>query len=660
MMQTMPYKFQQNGVLEVTQFPPNWNSLNKFPPQQQQQQQQQQLQVYSNNCEKNSSNNNNNSCSRTTSCVESEPTSALDTIRGRSPSPPTSASTLSSSFTGGAGGVADPVCLNGGSDNVAGGGAGDGDGGNGIGLEEWDSLFPNGDGALLPWIMGDPDDPGLGNAGLGVVDQVCFNNAFNSNPTQLHSANSGIGSFTTPFNVGGAEKPVILNPQLLLNQQQVQTVSNPSFVMSPTMLGNNNNNNYCQQFEQFQPQLKRHNPGLMMMGGLTQIPMGLPPELFAGQKPVMRAKGQEEGVKDQLFKAADLIQTGNFSLAQEILARLNQQLSIQGKPPIIRAALYLKEALQMLLQLSNPVTVPPPKTLTPYDIVHKMNAYKVFSEVSPITQFVNFTCTQAILEALDDVDVIHVVDFDIGCGAQWASLIQELPLRKKGAPSLRITTVVPSTTHPFELALVRENLVQFAIDIGIAFDFQIVNLDSFDPSLSSFPNFSSTSENECFAVHIPIWASSTRPSVLPSILRFIKQQSPKIVVSFDRGFDRCDLPFPQHLIHSLESCINLLESLDGLNVASDVVSKVEKFFVQPGIENSVLGRLHAPDKMPHWKNLFASVGFVPLQFSNFTETQADYVVKRTPGRGFHVEKRQASLVLSWQRRELVAASAWRC
>jgi len=313
----------------------------------------------------------------------------------------------------------------------------------------------------------------------------------------------------------------------------------------------------------------------------------------------------------------------------------------------------------MLLLMSNPVAPPPLKTLTPIDFVHKMNAYKAFSEVSPITQFVNFTGAQAILEALDDADCIHVIDFDIGCGAQWASLIQELPLRKRGASSLKITAVAPlSITHAFELSLARENLVQFANDVGVAFQLHVVNLDLFDPSSSSMPNVG-TSEDELIAVSIPIWASSYRPSILPSVLRFIKQLAPKIVISLDKGSDRCDTPFPQHLNHIIESCTNFLESLDGLNVASDIVDKIEKYFLQPMIENTVLGRVHAPDKMPHWKTLFASAGLLPLQFSNFTETQADYVVKRTPGRGFHIEKRQASLVLSWQRRELVTASAWR-
>uniref|UniRef100_A0A803L6L4 Scarecrow-like protein 6 n=1 Tax=Chenopodium quinoa TaxID=63459 RepID=A0A803L6L4_CHEQI len=693
------------------------------------------------------------------SSIESEPTSTLDTTR-RSPSPPTSTSTLSSSFTNNCknnnsttAGVADPACARKedwpshhhqqqGSDNdnvTAASSVGLGV----AALEDWDALFPTGEGALLPWIIGDAEDPSLGlkhllqsgtlvdyegNAGLGVVDQgpgfdtpppppsrhhllqqhphplpapasegVTFlggsesfangnakiglispnsssgyldtkNGGINpSNAMLLGSINNNNNNYPHQFEVGD-EKPQIFNPQLVMNQHQAQSLGNPSFFMPP--LG------YCHLDQHlFQPPNKRHNPGVVLdpnlavknpfhdQGhdlmlrkqqqagvGFQQFPMGLPP-------PMMQQQLQEQAIKDQLFKAADLILTGNFSLAQEILARLNHQLSLPAKP-LVRAALYVKEALQMLLT-GNPVAAPSSKTLTPYDVVHKMNAYKLFSEVSPITQFMNFTCTQAILEALDDADAIHIIDFDIGCGAQWASFIQELPLRKRGPPSLKITALAPSSSHPFELALIRENLVQFANDIGIAFELQVVNLDLFDLSSCSLPNFR-TSEDEAIAVSIPIWSSSNRPSILPPILQFIKQRSPKIVVSLDRGFDRCDVPFPQHLVHTLDSCTNFLESLDGLNVATDIVNKVEKFFIQPRIENTVLGRVHFPEKMPHWKNLFASAGFSPVQFSNFTETQADYVVKRTPGRGFHVEKRQASLVLSWQRRELVAASAWRC
>lgn len=229
-------------------------------------------------------------------------------------------------------------------------------------------------------------------------------------------------------------------------------------------------------------------------------------------------------------------------------------------------------------------------------------------------------------------------------------------------PSLKITAVAsPSTHHPVELALMRDNLAQFAAEIGVAFDLEVVNFDSLEQTSYSMPVF--RAEGEVIAVNFPIWAASNQPAALPNLLRFIKQLSPKIVVSLDRGCDRSDLPFPQHILQALHSYINLLESLDAaVNVTSDAVNKIEKFLFQPKIESTVLGRLRGPvpDKMPLWKTLFASAGFTPVTFSNFAETQAECVVKRTPVRGFHVEKRQASLTMCWQRRELVSVSAWRC
>lgn len=497
------------------------------------------------------------------------------------------------------------------------------------------------------------------------------------------------------------EKPQNLNAQVLLNQHQHP--QNPSFFVPLT---------FGQQEQQLQPQLKRHNssggldsnhpnsngqiskvqfmdPGneifLRNHHQLQQVQVqqqqqqlgGYPPGLqFLPQQKQMSPKPkvvglgdemayhnppqqQQHALLDQLYQAAELVGTGNFSHAQGILARLNHQLSPVGKP-LQRAAFYFKEALQLLLLMNNPVNPPPPRCPTPFDVIFKMGAYKVFSEISPLIQFVNFTCNQALLEALDDVDRIHIVDFDIGFGAQWASFMQELSLRNRGAPSLKITAFAsPSTHHPIELGLMRENLTQFANDIGISFEFEVVNFDSLNQNSFSLP-FSRASENEAIAVNFPLWSSSNQPAMLPSLLRFIKQLSPKIVVSLDRGCDRSDLPFPQHMLQALQSYINLLESLDAINMNSDAVNKIERFLLQPRIESTVLGRLRAPDRMPLWKTLFASAGFTPVTFSNFTETQAECVAKRTSVRGFHVEKRQASLVLCWQRRELISASAWRC
>ncbi|XP_050228145.1 scarecrow-like protein 6 isoform X2 [Mercurialis annua] len=471
------------------------------------------------------------------------------------------------------------------------------------------------------------------------------------------------------------EKPQILNPQVMMNQHQSQNAN--TFMQFP----------FPQQNQLLQHETKRHNSGGMgpiMPQMIAKHPFGDPGHEILARKQqqqqhfqqgvnfvsphmqqnamVVKKEEQQHALLDQLYKAAELVGTGNFSHAQGILARLNQQLSPIGKP-LYRAAFYFKEALQLLILMNNnnnnnSVTLLPPRSPTAFDVIFKIGAYKIFSEVSPLIQFVNFTSNQALLESLRDEDRIHIIDFDIGFGAQWASFMQELP-RSRGTPLLKITAFAsPSTHHPVEILLMRENLTQFANEIGISFELDVINFDSLEQSCYSLPIYRS-SDNEAIAVNFPVWSCSNQPSALPSLLRFIKHLSPKIVVCLDRG-ERIDLPFPQHILHSLQAHIHLLESLDAANAASDAVNKIEKFLLQPRIESTVFGRLRAPEKMPTWKTMFASAGFSPVMFSNFTETQAEYVMKRIPVRGFHVEKRQALLVLCWQRRDLMSASAWRC
>jgi len=365
----------------------------------------------------------------------------------------------------------------------------------------------------------------------------------------------------------------------------------------------------------------------------------------------------QQAIIDQLFKAAELIDAGNPEHAHGILARLNHQISPMGKP-FQRAAFYFKEALQLLLQ-SNVNNNSNNNSFSPTSLLLKIGAYKSFSEISPVLQFANFTSNQALLEAVEGFDRIHIIDFDIGFGGQWSSFMQELALRNGGAPALKITAFVsPSHHDEIELSFTNENLKQYAGEINMSFELEILTLESLNSV--SWPQ--PLRDCEAVVVNLPICSFSNYPSYLPLVLRFVKQLMPKIVVTLDRSCDRTDALFPQHMIFALQSYSGLLESLDAVsvNVHPDVLQMIEKYYLQPAIEKLVLGRLRSQDRTLPWKNLLLSSGFSPLTFSNFTESQAECLVQRIPGRGFHVEKKQNSLVLCWQRKDLISVSTWRC
>ncbi|XWS35655.1 hypothetical protein CRYUN_Cryun20dG0015300 [Craigia yunnanensis] len=474
------------------------------------------------------------------------------------------------------------------------------------------------------------------------------------------------------------EKPQIFNPQMIINQNQAQFTQNPAMFLPLS---------YAQMQEHHllspPPPPKRLNSGPSAPNyQVPKVPFsGSEQELYLRRQQQLLQKLQQrpttigmaatakpkvvsdefanqqlqQAIIDQLFQAAELIETGNPVHAQGILARLNHQLSPVSKP-FIRAAFYFKEALLLLLRLNTSNNT---SALSTYNMIFKIGAYKSFSEISPIVQFANFTCNQALLEVLEGCSRIHIIDFDIGYGGQWASLMQELVLRNGGDPYLKITAFAsPSTHDELELGFTQDNLKHFASEINMAFEIEIMSLESLNSG--SWPLPLHLPENEAIAVNLPIGSFSNCPSTLPLALRFVKQLSPKIVVSLDRSCDRTDVSFPHHIIQALQSYSSLLESLDAVNMNLDALQKIERFLLQPGIDKIVLGRHRSLERTPPWRRLFIQSGFSPLTFSNFTESQAECLVQRTPIRGFHVEKRQSSLVLCWLRRELIAASAWRC
>ncbi|KAL3499556.1 hypothetical protein ACH5RR_038649 [Cinchona calisaya] len=566
-------------------------------------------------------------------------------------------------------------------------------------------------GNVLPTLSSSP----LGFSGSGISVNGSNNGKFSLVPSSVNLNNNNGNSQNLNFLSPANNILCVPNGLNVAHQQQLQfantteqksqnfmpqvMISTPQFYNAPNV---NLLNSLLSCANQDQPQAKRQNLGILNPISSSQVPkvplldpdpnfllrrqeevqLGLGQQLNllsssnTQQKPfivpkqevaegngnplvVARHQQLQQQVYDQLYKATELILAGNFSHAQGILARLNHQLSPAVKP-FQRAAFYFKEALQLLLLMPNRATSPSLRNPTPLDGIFKMGAYKMLSEVSPLIQFMNFTSNQALLEALDDADHIHIIDFDIGCGAQWSSFMQELPRRNRGATSLKITAFAsPSIYHSVEISLIHESLTHFANDLGIIFELEVVNFDSFDPSAHSASSFRSSGSGT-IAVNFPIWSISSQSTILPSLLCFIKQLSPKIVVMLDRGCEKFELPPSHHLLNALQYYELFLDSIDAASMASDASNKIERFLIQPRIESIVFGRLQSPNQIPPWANLFASAGFSSFPISNFAETQAECVVKRSPVSGFHVEKRQASLVLYWQRRELLSASVWKC
>lgn len=66
-------------------------------------------------------------------------------------------------------------------------------------------------------------------------------------------------------------------------------------------------------------------------------------------------------------------------------------------------------------------------------------AFKAFYQIFPYGRFAHFAANSAILESMpDDAEIVHIVDFDMGEGIQWPSMIEAMARQKR---TMKLTSV---------------------------------------------------------------------------------------------------------------------------------------------------------------------------------------------------------------------------
>ncbi|XVE82661.1 hypothetical protein DITRI_Ditri16bG0024000 [Diplodiscus trichospermus] len=357
---------------------------------------------------------------------------------------------------------------------------------------------------------------------------------------------------------------------------------------------------------------------------------------------------------EELIRAADCFDTHELQLSQVILARLNQRLRSPSGKPLQRAAFYFKEALQSLLTGSSGST-----RLTSWsEIVQTIKAYKAFSGINPIPMFNHFTTNQALLEALDgSAPLIHIIDFDIGLGGQYASLMREMAEKHDhSCRFIRITAVVPDE-YAIETRLIKDNLFQFAQDLKLRFQIEFVLLRTFE--MLSFKAFKfidgektaivlSPSIFRCLTLNVTGFLSDLR-RINPLVVVFVDSE-----VWMESGTTSS---FRKNFVNSLEFYAMMFESLDAAVAGGEWLRKIETLLMRPRILVAV--EVAARRTAPPWREVFYRAGMRAVHLSQFADFQAECLLGKVQVRGFHVAKRQAELLLCWHESALVATSAWR-
>lgn len=294
-------------------------------------------------------------------------------------------------------------------------------------------------------------------------------------------------------------------------------------------------------------------------------------------------------------------------------------------------------------------------------------AFQLLQDMSPYVKFGHFTANQAIIEAVAHERRVHVIDYDIMEGVQWASLIQSLASNNNG-PHLRITALSRTGTGRRSIATVQETgrrLTSFAASLGQPFSFHHCRLDSdeaFRPSALKLVRGEALVFN-CM-LNLP-HLSYRAPESVASFLNGAKTLNPKLVTLVEEEVGSVVGGFVERFMDSLHHYSAVFDSLEaGFPMQNRARTLVERVFFGPRIAGS-LGRIYrtgGEEERRSWGEWLGEVGFrgVPVSFANHCQAK---LLLGLFNDGYRVEEvgvGSNKLVLDWKSRRLLSASLWTC
>ncbi|CAN6480993.1 unnamed protein product [Victoria cruziana] len=373
---------------------------------------------------------------------------------------------------------------------------------------------------------------------------------------------------------------------------------------------------------------------------------------------VALSEGRAGNALAGLARARQLCNPRSGDPEQRLLAQMTRAIASRSNPPEVRAP--------GAAELSSP---------------NHLLATQMLYEASPCFKLGFLAANLAILEAVRDRSRIHIIDFDIGQGNQYATLIQALAERPSGRPaSLRITAVVmdavASSVGASGLRMVGDRLEKQAEVYGLRCSFHVVSgwrvgelslarLGCSGPPAGAGEEEEAVAVNFAYRLYRVADESVSTENPRDEMLRLARGLRPAVVVVVEQVMNGNTAPLVTRFGEVVGYYRALIESLDatmtGGGKETEERGRVEECLGRRAA-NAVAcegwERVERCEVAGKWGARLQMAGFSPRPLSPQVHALLLNKLRSYRKPGFTLKDDAGGLCFGWNDRVLTHASAW--
>lgn len=291
----------------------------------------------------------------------------------------------------------------------------------------------------------------------------------------------------------------------------------------------------------------------------------------------------------------------------------------------------------------------------------KMEAFQLVYQATPYIAFGFMAANEAICQAAQGKDSLHIIDLGTEHALQWPSLIRSLASRPEGPPRIRITCLI-SNQNLSALEASIKSVAHDATSLGINLEFFKIS-EPVTPSLLTKENLDLREGEALFVnsiMHLHKYVKESRGS-LKAILQAIKRLNPTLLTVVEQDANHNGPFFLGRFLESLHYYSAIFDSLEAsLPRNSPQRMNIERLHFAEEIRNIVAyegsERIERHERADQWRRHLGRAGFQLAGLKSLSQARMMLSVYGCDGYTLACEK--GCLLLGWKGRPIMLASAW--